>query len=132
MNRKGSLKRGGGLKRKRKRKPLHVLAAGVWHDTVTAGGCVMPGPHSGPVQGHHVITRNRLKREGLTAHEWDSRNGVGLCERHHMQHHAYRERLPRELLPESAFVFAADLGLGHVLDREYPESDDAESDRSAA
>jgi hypothetical protein len=119
------LKRTGGLKRKRKERWSGDLAAAVfWHDTVIGPHrCVMPGEHFGPIQGHHVITKSRLKREGLSDAVWDVRNGVPVCELHHAQHHAHRERLPRELLPAGVFEFAADYGLGWVLDREYPEQE---------
>lgn len=39
---------------------------------------------------------------------------------HHGRHDHHVERVPRALLPESAFKFATRTGLEWLLDREYP------------
>lgn len=112
--------------RKRTRSRAESEASEAWHAEVTAAGCAMEGPHYGRVEGHHVIPKQALKREGHGDKLWDVRNGVGLCSLHHANHegHVPGGRLPRTLLPSSAFDFAAELGLTWLLDREYPDQAD--------
>lgn len=127
------MKRGGPPKRRvglRRRKPIQrgrrksygvddSIARRHWREQVTAGGCVMPGPHGGFVQGHHIITKDLLKREGHSTRLWDTRNGLALCEHHHNLHHRRLEPVPMYLLPEGAHDFAREVGLEWVLDRDY-------------
>lgn len=87
---------------------------------VATGRCAMRGPHDGPLQAHHVLTVQALRRYGLAEHVWDARNGLCLCELHHARHHRALERVPRALLPGAVFEFADEVGLGWLLDREYP------------
>lgn len=112
-----------------------------WKMTVTRGGCVMcaANPPSKElrhdrwadlacIDGHHIIGKQDLRHEGLLdEHEWDERNGVGLCRYHHARHEHWKERCPRELLPVIVFEFATELDaprsdehFGALLDREYP------------
>lgn len=79
------------------------------------------------MQGHHAISKQRLKQvcvaRGLDQVPvlWDIRNRVILCEQPCHAEHTNRKRpLPRTRLPRSVFEFALELGLTHVLDREYP------------
>lgn len=104
-----------------------------WKMTVTRGGCVMC--HAEPVsvevrktyyveladiQGHHILPQQALKRAHLEEFLWDERNGCGLCGYHHPRHTTYRERMPRALVPETAYKFAAELGVEWLIDGEYP------------
>lgn len=75
----------------------------------------------GDIQGHHIIPKRTLKQQHFTDHVWDDRNGLGLCAWHHQRHENYRQRVPRDLLPEAVYEFAAELGIMWMLDREYPK-----------
>lgn len=77
------------------------------------------------VQGHHVISKDRLISWGLRLLKWDIRNGVALCRYHHMRHeYAVRrdQRLPRRLIPAPAWAFADEIDCRWVLedDAMYP------------
>lgn len=79
------------------------------------------------IEGHHVISKDRLISWGLRALKWDRRNGVAICRYHHDSHeYAVRpsQRIPRRLLPASAWVFADEIGARWVLedDRVYPRA----------
>jgi hypothetical protein len=107
-------------------------AAGVWHQRVVRGRCVMcawlPAVAEDRArravgarkQAHHLLPKRYLKREGLHAHLWDVRNGMALCAFHHERHENFVQRVPRQLLLPTAFEFADELGLGWLIDREYP------------
>lgn len=73
----------------------------------------------GPIQGHHVVEKQTLKRRGLTDFLWDLRNHLGVCERAHRRHTARVEKIPRSCLPAAAEEFAVEHELSHVLDRAY-------------
>ena len=68
------------------------------------------------LQAAHVIA----KRDLLGDDKADPQNGMVLCCFHHARHDAFVERVPRELLPPSAFAFGERAGLMWRLDREYP------------
>lgn len=106
-----------------------------WKMTVTKGGCVMcrHAPVDAEtrrvfayalrrIEGHHLLPKSMLKRLGHDSHAvlFDERNGCGLCEYHHARHTNYRERVPRDLLPESVYDFAEEHRIGFMLDAEYP------------
>ncbi len=109
-------------------------AAGLWRRTVTLGGCLMchEFPVTDPltratyrselrdIQGHHAIPKTNLKKLGLKDYIWDERNGVALCGYHHPRHTAYKQRLPRRLLPEKVYDFCRELRIEWLLDLEYP------------
>jgi hypothetical protein len=70
----------------------------------------------GLLEAHHVIKRQTLRREG--ADEWDSRNGLPLCMRHHYLVTMRKRRLTtRNLRPEN-IEFALATGLDWALERE--------------
>lgn len=117
---------------------LIVGASSLWVHTVTSGGCVMckhepPAGHARDaarllwrVEGHHIISKQHLRRYCKADFErlrWDARNGLGLCQWHHMRHESCKQRVPRELLPAGAIEFAAELGLDWLLEREYPQEE---------
>lgn len=72
------------------------------------------------MEGHHVLPKALLKREGFPGKLWDARNALGLCRYHHARHENYVQRVPRDVVPNDAFDFADELGLGWAIDREYP------------
>lgn len=82
------------------------------------------------VEAHHIIRVQVLRRYAVSNGydfddvQWDGRNRLGLCRDCHANHHAASRKLPRELLWHYArwvFEFADELGLGWVLDHDYPE-----------
>lgn len=77
------------------------------------------GECAGPVQGHHAIDKQALKRRGLHRYLWDLRNRVPVCRHRHEQHTTRVKPIPRELLPASVFEFASELALTWWVDRRY-------------
>lgn len=75
------------------------------------------------MDAHHCIPAQALRRRGYTAEQADKRNRISLCRWHHERHHSRTNPVPRRLLPDSVFEFAAELGLGYLVDRYYPEED---------
>lgn len=79
------------------------------------------------LQAHHIIKQEHLKGLARRLHLdldlvlCDSRNGMSLCEYHHTRHTNHRQRVPRILLPEGVYDFAAELHIEWLLDREYPQ-----------
>lgn len=120
--------------RRREVAPVDVaLQRRYWRTAATSGGCVMclhfrptadevasHGIDLKLLEGHHVLPQQLLKREGLHGKLWDVRNGLGLCRYHHARHESYAQRVPRDVVPNDAFDFADELGLGWAIDREYP------------
>jgi hypothetical protein len=102
-----------------------------WRAAVTAGGCIMPPPHDGPIDPHHVVSQQELKKRGLEKWLTCPDNGIGLCRRHHANHETAFARVPRHLLPPSAVAFAERLGLGYYIERFYPEMGRAREGREA-
>lgn len=72
---------------------------------------------------HHVLPKAAIKREGYAGH-WlrDARNAMPLCMACHFGHENWRPRLPRHMVPTSAWEFAAELGPWATarLERAYP------------
>jgi hypothetical protein len=125
------------------------LASAAWHATVTSVGCQVCKYEDGlpmvsaatycttPVQGHHVLPQEKIRdfvraamHTQLLADDeaaamlvrllWDPRNGLGVCTNRHSQHTNGTKRIPRHLVPSAAWTFAAELGMTHVLERQYP------------
>lgn len=83
--------------------------------------CPAEGGHcEGRVQGHHVVSKQALRRHGLHEHLWDVRNRLAVCARRHERHTTLSAPIAYGLLPSSAIEFAAELGLEWWLDRHYP------------
>lgn len=109
-----------------KRKPprRHVAGDGdlVWRRDL--GACIVcpaeGGVCAGPVQGHHAVGKQTLRRNGFAAFLDDVRNRVPTCEHRHEQHTTGYRLIPRAVLPASVFEFADELGLGWWLDKHYP------------
>ena len=108
--------------------------------------CVVTGWMA--THAHHAVHVSVLKRELPRSLDRDTfggilrdpRNGVPLRWEPHFEHHHGTKRLPRDVLPESVFVFACELddrfgtrleawldrtyggrAVGWLLDREYDE-----------
>jgi hypothetical protein len=120
LRRRVGLRRTGWLRRRVK--PASVIAADIWREGL--GSCMVCRFEGvacrGPVQGHHIISRQTLRRLGFHEHLLDRRNRLAVCEHRHEQHTSGFRPIPRRLLPGSVFEFAAELGLGWWLDRYYP------------
>lgn len=91
---------------------------------------------SGPLQAHHVVSQQQIRKvaksEGwdnqlLGARLWDAGNGLAVCGRHHDRHTRAVERLPFEVIPTAALVFARMHNLMWWLERYYPEAQDQEA-----
>jgi hypothetical protein len=105
--------------------------AEAWAHHARSKTCAVCG--SERVQGHHVVTKQQLRKvaraEGLDAGRvlWDLRNCLALCERHHAAHHSWARRLTLSFVldhcPKVA-QFARELGSDWWLEKEYPEMDD--------
>lgn len=77
------------------------------------GGC------DGPLDAHHLIRQQVLRRTGNDEARMDPRGGVLLCDRHHTL--VTVARLRRDEVPAQAWAFAADYGLQPELERELAE-----------
>lgn len=118
--------------RRKQRRARNIEREHYWKLIVTRGGCVMCKPRPPlvdstllpdlrAIEGHHIITQQHLRNLGFEhADIWDERNGIALCAYHHHRHHRHKERLPRRLLPDGIFEFAATHRIEWLLDREYP------------
>lgn len=73
----------------------------------------------GPLQAHHAITQQQLRKAGLTDSLWDPAVGAAVCYRHHRRHHNRSEPLRRDFLPQRVLDFAAKHGLDWIIDRYY-------------
>jgi hypothetical protein len=79
-----------------------------------------PKPATDP---HHVLTRNRLEREGMTVAVDDLDNCLPLCADCHAGHHrpgVTDSRLRRDRLRAENVGFAERVGLMWLLDEQYP------------
>jgi 5-methylcytosine-specific restriction endonuclease McrA len=131
LARGGEMKRtaplGGSGRLKSKPKPKLTKrersASQVWHDIVVARGCeVCPRlgeACEGPIQGHHVCSRQVLRRRKLAHLTWCLENGMGVCERAHARHTNRKQPIERRLLRRDHERFAELHGLVDVLDRAY-------------
>lgn len=87
---------------------------------------------------HHVVYRQAIERAGGDV--WDSRDSMTVCNPGHTSHHQRGKIIPLVLLPDVAYLFAAELlgaprayeylrrryggddpRLDALLDREYPQ-----------
>jgi hypothetical protein len=85
-------------------------------------GCVVhddPLDCDGPLQAHHVVSQQRLRRTGRLDLAWDPANGASVCERAHTRHTLGVERIALSRLPARCVSFAAVHGFGYVLERTY-------------
>jgi hypothetical protein len=78
-------------------------------------------PCDGPIQAHHVVSQQTLKRRGLETRLWWSDNGIALCRRHHDRHTLATERVPYDCLPTVSVLFAISTHTEDELDRLYGE-----------
>lgn len=91
-----------------------------------AGTCEVCGYEGPYVQGHHVIALAALDAEGVPDTYWyDLRNQMVVCcepapNRCHERHTLWVKRIPREKLSADSEEFAAEVGLGWLLDLQYP------------
>lgn len=86
------------------------------------------GPCEGPLEAHHVIPQQAIRKWARAAHVgsdvladalWDPGNGLAVCRRHHDRHTRAVCRLPVSAIPATSLVFARALGLEHLLARYY-------------
>lgn len=134
----GGLNRHAQLKRRRRAMPGTADERERFKLAVCSRPCPITddGPHEGPLQAHHVIAQEvlrRLARAGtlddrqLAAILWDPRNGLSVCRRHHDRHTLAASRIPAGALDAEHRAFAAEHGLERYLAQPYyrQETDDA-------
>jgi hypothetical protein len=87
-------------------------------------GCAMQarGACYGGIDSHHIIPKVRLKlslgrERGIEAAQ-DDRNLCALCRYHHHRVTVRALRLREDEVPDRAWEFAADYGLGWSLDKD--------------
>lgn len=122
MKRTAPLKRRSRLRARRK--PAKVIEADIWREGL--GPCAVCGARYN-VDAHHIVYAQTLRRHGLGEHVMRKENRLALCRRHHARHHSGMEPVPRCLLPEAVFAFAAEVGLTWWLDKHYGPADQAEA-----
>lgn len=93
-----------------------------WRDAVLQRdrGCIVhddPLDCDGPLQAHHVVTQQHLRKRKLPL--WDPRIGVAVCEKAHRRHTSAVERISVECIPCEVLDYVAELGLGWMLERYY-------------
>lgn len=107
---------------RRKPKAAGVISSDIWRHGL--GPCVVcpaeGGECSGPIQGHHIIPRQKLRHYGYLDFLLDRRNRLAVCEHRHEQHTTGYKPIPRRVLPASVFEFAEELGLDWYIDKHYP------------
>ncbi len=114
--------------------------AAKWHLYVTMSPALNDGPRTkrNPcvecgvlynIEAHHIIAKQTIKKTAKTEGWdwdreqeaiWDNRNGIPLCSECHQRHEVAFKRVSRSNVPDAAVEFAAELGLGHLIDRYYP------------
>lgn len=73
-----------------------------------------------PIQVCHLIPKQALRRRGLAAEvTYDPRNALPACYRAHRRSDSGIERFPADRIPDEAWEFASELGLGWMLERLY-------------
>ncbi len=71
------------------------------------------GDCSGPLQSHHVLTQQQLRKRGLADDLWDPANGMAVCERSHAAHTSGARRIERSRVPQRCVgVSVRDYGVG--------------------
>lgn len=80
------------------------------------------GECDGPIQGHHVVAQEQLKRRGLARLAetlWDLRNKLDVCRRRHDLHTRAVKPIPLELVPPAALEFAVEHRLDWWVEKHY-------------
>lgn len=110
-----------------RRKPAEVIQADIWRDGL--GQCVLrfTGRCDGRTDAHHIVSVAKLRRAGLDDLVLDKANRLALCRYHHTNHHMRSAPVPRELLPDTALLFAAEHGVYGYIERMYPMDERPES-----
>lgn len=96
-----------------------------WKRRAIMNGCQIhdnPEDCEPPLQACHIISQMTLKRHGLRAYLWDTRNSLGACYRAHRRSDQAHQRFPRDRIPQCAEDFAEEHGLGWKLDKLYPKN----------
>lgn len=82
----------------------------------SGGKCIVSGARARDADderfhAHHALSKDALRKRGLYAYVWDSRNGVWVAEAAHMahEHTGGEHRITRDSLPASVWEFCAEL-----------------------
>jgi hypothetical protein len=73
----------------------------------------------GPLQAHHVLSQQQLRKRGFASRLWDPANGMTVCEGAHSRHTLAGERLALAIVPARCIRFAGELDLEYLLERFY-------------
>lgn len=121
-----SLERGSTFRRPRSKTPpagarRREKTSADWRAATRAARCAVCGNPAH--QGHHVIEKQVLRREGLAHLLWDLRNLLPLCAHCHELHHNASRRVPWAALRLENVEFAQEVGLLYRLRRMYPNDE---------
>ena len=72
------------------------------------------------IDAHHVISQETLRKMGREDLLWVVENGMPVARRVHQNHENASKRIPRVVVPAVAVAFAEQLGLGWMIERDYP------------
>ncbi len=110
------LKRTSALRR-RSRRPVVALGRESWYSHVEC--CAKCGSMD-RIEKHHILPAQTLRRNGWGPELFNPANKMYLCSICHAKHTNYFERIPASIIPVEAIEFVKEIGLLHLLEREYP------------
>lgn len=91
-----------------------------------AGRCAMCGTSAEPLDAHHIVKAQVMRRHGLPPETvYHPLAGIAACRACHTRHHAFVARIPRHRVPAESVTFLQACGLALQFDREYPAEKDA-------
>jgi hypothetical protein len=102
-----------------------------WHEGIGHVCAVCGNRYRNECEAHHVLRVQTLRTQASVRGfdfeqvRWDRRNRLPVCAVCHQRHHSRFRPIGRAVLEACApkvFQFARELGLLHVLEREYPEN----------
>ena len=90
-----------------------------------SGKCIVhvqdPSRCAGPLQAHHVLSQQHLRKHGLNHLRWETNLGVPICEKGHTKHTQATQRIKFEHLPSHVTRFIEELGFAWYLERYYEQ-----------
>lgn len=76
-----------------------------------------------PFEAHHVVPQQKLRRDGRTEALWNPLSGMGVCRKHHWQHHHRTRPILLDEIPPVVVAFFREAGYSWYLDKHYPARD---------
>lgn len=102
-----------------------------WHEGIGHRCAVCGNRYRRECEAHHILRVQTLRKQAslrgfdFERVRWDLRNRLPCCPTCHSRHHSRLRPIPAAILRAHApkvFQFARELGLLHILEREYPAS----------